>query len=78
MGAVGTPRDGEEVVSVFNLVEDSLRTLKNKWRSRSKRWSSRAPWSVSQHNRWGGVLRGTGQGCVSRAEMGAMTGVFRM
>ena len=34
--------------------------------------------SVSQHNRWGGVLWGTGQGCVSRAEMGAMTGVFRM
>lgn len=78
MGAVGTPRNGEEAVSVFNLVGDSLRTHKNKWRSRSRRWSSRALWSVSQQNRWGGVLWGTGQGCVSCAEMGAMTGVFRM
>ena len=78
MGAVGTPRDGEEVVSVLNLMEDSIRTHKNQWGSRSRRWSSRVLWNVSQQNRWDGVLWGTGQGSVSRAEMGAMTGVFRM
>lgn len=62
MGAVGTPRDGEEVVSVCNLVEDSLRTLKNKWRSRSRRWSSRALWSECQSAQqmgWGAVGNGS-------------------
>lgn len=49
------PQEIEEVVSVLNLMEDSMGTHENQWRSSDRGQSCRALWSVSQQNRQDGV-----------------------